>query len=79
MTLFSTQVNARWDPARGFLPRSFLWQEREYQVESTGRQWEDDGGYHILCMVSGGAVFELVFRLQPAGWWLRPPSGPSQA
>ena len=79
MPLFSTQVTAQWDPAGWFLPRRFTWQGQEYLVESTGRQWEDDEGLHVLCMVPGGEVFDLVFHLQPAGWWLHPPSGMARA
>lgn len=78
MTLFPARVSARWDASGRFIPRRFIWQDREYTVESTGRQWEDEEGLHTLCMVPGGMVFDLVFRLQPAGWWLRPPSGPAQ-
>lgn len=79
MTLVSTQVTAQWDPDGGFRPRRFIWQGQTFQVESTGRQWEDEEGLHVLCMVPGGAVFDLVFHLQPAGWWLRPPSGATRA
>ena len=79
MNLFPAQVTARWDASGFFIPRGFVWQDMEYQVESTGRQWEDDEGLHVLCMVPGGAVFDLIFRLQPAGWWLRPPSGAARA
>ncbi len=79
MTLYPTRVSAQWEPAGRFIPRRFVWQDQEYLVESTGRQWEDADGLHILCMVPGGAVFDLIFRLQPAGWWLRSPSGPDHA
>ena len=72
MAIEPVQVKARWDGA-GFSPRHFIWKGQVFPVESTGRQWEDDEGVHVLCMVSGGAVFELVFRLRPAGWWVNPP------
>ncbi len=68
------QVSARWGEG-GFSPRHFVWGEQVFQVKSTGRQWEDQEGLHVLCMVPGGAVFELIFRLKPAGWWVRPPGG----
>jgi hypothetical protein len=66
------QVSAFWDEEGWFSPRQFTWQGQTVRVESTGRQWEDEGGLHVLCMAFGGKAFELVFRLNPAGWWVRP-------
>lgn len=65
-------VIARWE-SNSLRPRQFTWHGRWLQVESTGRQWEDEAGLHILCMVRQGAVFELIFHLNPAGWSVRPP------
>jgi hypothetical protein len=72
MALEPVDVMARWESDK-FLPRHFVWRGHLFPVESIGRQWEDDEGLHILCMIRGGAIFELVFRLQPAGWWTQPP------
>lgn len=66
------QVQARWKREGRFEPAQFLWNNRIYRVESTGRSWEDAGGLHILCMVAGGRVYELIFRLNPAGWYIQP-------
>jgi hypothetical protein len=74
MGLEPVEVSARWEDSQGFLVSQFIWQGRPYPIESTGRRWEDEEGLHILCMAFGGQVFELVFRLQPASWFLRPPS-----
>lgn len=79
MTFQPIQVTAHWEAAGWFSPRQFVWQGRVYSVESTGRQWEDEEGLHVLCMLSGGTVYELIFRLRPAGWWLLPPAGPARA
>lgn len=73
MTFEPVQVSADWAEQRGFIPRQFIWQGRLYPVDSTGRSWEDEQGLHILCMVPGGQVFELIFHLNPAGWLLKPP------
>lgn len=73
------QVVARWDADGRFEPSQFFCQGTVYQVESTGRSWEDETGMHVLCMVPGGQVFELVFRLQPAGWLVRSTEGPRRA
>lgn len=74
MKLEPTEVAARWDPSGKFLPRQFSWQGERVMVESTGRNWEDENGWHVLCMAAGGQVYELIFRLNPAGWWVRSPA-----
>jgi hypothetical protein len=79
MEMEPVQVMARWQIDGSFSPQQFVWQGQIYQVESTGRQWEDLVGLHVLCMVAGGRVFELVFQLNPAGWQLRPPLNRSAA
>ncbi len=73
------QVQARGKRGGGFEPLRIVWNGTEYRVESTGRSWEDEHGLHVLVMIRGGRVFELVFHLNPAGWLLRPVSGNSAA
>lgn len=75
MNLQVVEVAARWLPDGRFEPTQFVWQGRTYQVESTGRQWEDAVGLHVLCMLPGGQVLELIFQLDPACWALRQPLG----
>jgi hypothetical protein len=77
MMMEDAEVSARWKHDGKFEPQQFSWQGRVYRVESVGRDWEDEAGVHVLCMISGGQVFELVFHLNPAGWQVRPPSGPA--
>ena len=80
MKMEPSQVVAHWASDGRFEPSQFSCQGVVYQVESTGRSWEDETGIHVLCMVYGGQVFELVFRLQPAGWLVRlPVEGPRLA
>lgn len=74
-TTKTAQVQARWKRSGGFEPTQFLWDGAIYRVESTGREWEDAQGYHVLCMIEGGKVFELVFHLNPAGWNIQPTAG----
>jgi hypothetical protein len=74
MPLETIEVSARWENALGFIPVRVTWQDRVYQVQSTGRHWEDAEGWHVLCMLAGSQAVELVFRLQPAGWLLRLPA-----
>ncbi len=78
MELQPVEVTARWEPAEGFLPSKIIYAGDVYLIESTGRRWEDEHGLHILCMIAGGQVFELIFRLQPAGWFLRTPAAPTR-
>ncbi len=79
MALEPVDVNARWKHEGKFEPTQFSWHGKMYRIESTGRDWEDEEGFHVLCMVPGGKVYELVFHLNPAGWLIRPPTGPSMA
>ena len=68
-------VSARWNMDGHVVVRQFRRKggAATLMVESTGRQWEEEDGLHVLCMVSGLGVFELRFQLQPAGWLLRQP------
>lgn len=75
MTKESVQVQARWKHEGRFEPSQFLWNNKMYRVETIGRSWEDADGLHILCMIAGGKVYELIFRLNPAGWFIQPRSG----
>lgn len=75
MSLERVKVAARWETDGRFEVRRFEWRGQSLLVESNGRQWEDESGLHVLCMVPGGQVFELIFHLNPAGWSAVPPSG----
>ena len=74
MAIEPVEVTARWEPSGEFSPARMVWQGQAIAFDSTGRHWEDQEGWHILCMAPGGRSFELIFRLQPAGWWLRVPA-----
>ncbi len=78
MAYEKVEVNARWKHSGGFSPERVYWQDQSYVVESVGRSWEDDDGFHVLCMLPGAQVTELVFRLNPAGWYARLPAGPGR-
>ncbi len=79
MALESVKVAARWKHEGRFEPSQFSWRGKMYHIESTGRDWEDAEGFHVLCMVPGGHVYELVFHLNPAGWLVRPPNQATMA
>lgn len=75
MTLETVEVTALWKPAGAFEPQHFSWKGQKYRVEGVGRHWEDDAGFHVLCMAAG-QVYELIFTLNPAVWRMRVPAGP---
>jgi hypothetical protein len=58
-------------------PLRFTWKGREYPVTSTGRRWKDEQGEHILIMVPGDIVYEILFIPTEARWYLRQ-VGPTQ-
>jgi hypothetical protein len=64
----SIPVEARFEPDGSLRPLAFEWQEKRYQVESQGRQWEENRIQHFLVMVSGDQVFELAYFLDMNQW-----------
>lgn len=73
MTWEPVAVSARWNMDGRFVVRQFRWRDVLMVVESTGRQWEEADGVHILCMVAGQGVVELRFQTSPTGWQIRTP------
>lgn len=65
------EVNARFDANGHVRPISLQVDGQNIPVESTGRRWQADDGLHILTMLPGGRVVELVFRAQEMKWYLR--------
>jgi len=62
------EVTARFGPQGKITPLNIKWKGRVHQVESTGRQWKDEDGWHILIMLAGERVFELVLTLGDGIW-----------
>jgi hypothetical protein len=69
------EVTAKFDLQGDASPISFTWQGTDYLVDSIGRRWRDEAGQHILVMVPGGRVFELVFNSSEGRWYLRQTAG----
>lgn len=40
-----------------------------YPVISTGRSWSDAKGFHILAMIAGNQVLELLFKCHEMRWF----------
>jgi nicotinamide-nucleotide amidase len=72
------EVTAHWQRAGVLVPEKVYWQDKTYFIESTGRSWEDSDGIHILCMLPGGQVMELLFKLNPAGWFMKKQASTTQ-
>ena len=63
-------VTARFDKQGSIIPLHFTWKGGIYQVESTGRRWQDEAGQHILVMVSSGRIYELNFKSGEGRWYI---------
>jgi hypothetical protein len=64
------EVTAQFDNQGKITPVSFKWQGRTYPIESAGRRWQDDEGQHVLVMVAGEQIYELVFIPTMSRWFL---------
>lgn len=65
------EVTASFGADGKITPQSFTWKGGNYQVVSVGRSWRDEAGKHILVMVAGDRVFELIFNPGEIAWYLR--------
>jgi hypothetical protein len=73
------EVTARFSPDGKVDPLRLHRKGREVMIESAGRRWTDEAGLHILIMLYGGQVFELLFDPQQTLWYLRQLSTPRPA
>jgi hypothetical protein len=64
------EVTAKFTPEGRITPLKFCRQDRQYQVESTERRWQEQNGYHILVMAASGQIFELLFSRLESRWYL---------
>jgi hypothetical protein len=67
------EVTAHFDAQGNITPLHFSWQGGAYQVESTGRHWQDMDGWHTLVMVAGDKMYELIFRKNEGRWFIKQP------
>lgn len=65
------EVTARFGAQGRIIPISFTLGGQTYSVDSIGRRWLDDEGQHILVMVPGDRVFELIFESEQMRWFLK--------
>jgi hypothetical protein len=76
--LESIEVTARFSPEGHIVPLQITWNGRAYGIESTGRRWEAEDGRHILAMLPGDRVVELLFAPLECRWYVRQ-VGPDRA
>ncbi len=65
------EVTARFDMEGRVTPLQIIWKGRTVPIDSTGRSWEAEDGRHILAMIPGDRVIELVFVPRESRWYLR--------
>jgi len=71
-----TAVEVRFDQKGSVHPRRFTWEGHWLDVSDVGRQWEDEGGRHVLVMVAGRRTFELFLQRDSLCWQIvRAPTG----
>lgn len=71
------EVTARFDARGELAPLQVVQAGRAWRVESIGRRWEDETGRHILVMLPGARVVELVYRPAELRWYMKTPlAGP---
>jgi hypothetical protein len=73
MRFQKVEVSARLDQQGRWIPESFCWKGETCRVVGTGRRWEDTSGLHILVMIGGDKVFELLYAGVEKSWYLKPP------
>jgi hypothetical protein len=66
------EVNARFLPGGSVIPLNFIWKDTTYKVDTVGRNWSSEDGFHILVMDMNSQVFHLVFFPQKKIWYLIP-------
>jgi hypothetical protein len=64
------KVNAHIDLDGNIIPLKFTWEGHHYTPDSIGRRWHDEKGAHILVMIPGGRVFELLYVSEEGYWYL---------
>lgn len=64
------EITAHFNEDGTITPLHFTWKGGRYRVESTGRRWTDEAGLHMLVMLSGGQIYELIFTSHNQRWYI---------
>jgi hypothetical protein len=69
-TMKKIEVTAVFYPNGEMRPLQFTWQKRIFHVQGTGRQWQEGDQQHFLVMAENEHMFELVFSVAEACWYM---------
>jgi hypothetical protein len=72
-TMDPIEVTAHFSEEGIITVQHFAWNGSRYHVESAGRQWTDDDEQHMLVMVAGGQIYELVYKSSEMRWYITKP------
>jgi len=64
----STAVEGHVEGDGAVHPRRFTWNQQWLDVTDVGRQWIEADGRHVLVMVAGRQVFELLLAREDVAW-----------
>jgi len=64
------EVTARFSPQGKIIPLTFAWQGHTHKIDSIGRNWQSENGYHILVMDVNNQVYHLLFKAESTKWFM---------
>lgn len=64
------EVTAFFDLNGSPRPISFSWNGRTYRVDSIGRAWRAEDGFHVLVMTPGNRAYHLLLALPELRWYI---------
>jgi len=71
MSLQKIEIFSHLDASGQPQPERFILKGVAYQVEDTGRRWDDKTGQHMLVMANGNQVYELIYKPDSQAWYLK--------
>lgn len=72
--MIQVHVTARTNPTGKIIPLRISWQGKDLPILGIGRRWFSSDAEHLLVMVPGDRVIELLYR-HDQSWTLKPIPG----
>ena len=63
-------VTSQLDPKGNLIPIRFTWKGQTYRVDSIGRSWQADDGFHVLVMDMRNQAYHLLHIADKSTWCL---------